>query len=106
MLMIFYTRIECLLDKYKDSTADVVFITNNTIDCDTFIPQNQDLKVAELAKECNHENEFDPLRYKSQPPWTKMVKMSLINQYHIMFDETPASNDVWYSVQVGFYARK
>ena len=48
----FTPELNVFLDKYKDSTADVVFITNNTIDCDTFIPQNQDLKVAELAKEC------------------------------------------------------
>ena len=41
----------------------------------------------------------------SQPSWTKMVKMSLINQHHIMSDDT-ISNDVWYSVQVGFYVLK
>lgn len=102
----FTSELNVFLDKYKDSSADVVFITNNTIDSDTYVPQNQDLKVIELIKECNTENSFDALRYKAQPPWTKMVKMSLINQHHIMFDETPASNDVWYSIQVGFYARE
>lgn len=34
-----------------------------------------------------------------------MVKRSLISEHQITFDEEPASNDVWFSVQVGHYAK-
>lgn len=100
----FTSQLPLFLLNYKDSSADIIFITNNTVDCETGKTLDVDLKVTSLLNECTPNNSYDPLRYKAQPPWTKMVKRELIFNNYIRFDETPASNDVWFSVQVGYNA--
>lgn len=36
----------------------------------------------------------------------KMVKVSMIERYSIKFEEVVASNDVWFSVNVGYVAKE
>lgn len=38
-------------------------------------------------------------------PWAKMIKRSLIEEYNIRFDEVIAANDMYFSTQVGYYAK-
>ena len=74
----FTSQLPLFLLNYKDSSADIIFITNNTVDCETGKTLDVDLKVTSLLNECTPNNNYDPLRYKAQPPWTKMVKRELI----------------------------
>ena len=39
-------------------------------------------------------------------PWSKMIKLELIKENNIVFDEARASNDVMFSLKVAFAARK
>lgn len=39
-------------------------------------------------------------------PCSKMVRRELIDRHHIRFDEVVASNDVYFSLLTGFYAKK
>lgn len=93
------------LNHYKNSKAEVVFFLNDTVDCKTLEPLTLDLKVQSLLPMCEKKGNLDPLRYLSHNPWCKMVRMSLIREYNIRFQEVMASNDVWYSVMVGHYAK-
>lgn len=45
------------------------------------------------------------LRYGTFPPWGKAVKSSLLKQYDIRFEESLYSNDVMFSVSLGYYAK-
>ena len=102
----FSPQINQFLVDYKNSEADVVYLPNTTIDAATNRPLAVDLKVTDLIKECNiKENNYDALRYKSHAPWTKMVKLNLIKEYNIKFQEVPASNDVWFSILLGYHAK-
>ena len=39
-------------------------------------------------------------------PWAKMVRKSLVDDHSLRFDEVRASNDAFFSVLAGYYARK
>lgn len=47
-----------------------------------------------------------PIRYKYDPMWGKLVKKSLVDKYKIRFDETRWSNDGYFALSVGIYAKQ
>ena len=102
----FSDKFDTFLDKYLSSESDVVYFPNDTVDCETLKPLNLDLKVQSLLPLCDKSKNYDPLRYLSHNPWCKMVKHNLIVDNNIRFQEVKASNDVWYSTMVGYYAKK
>lgn len=46
------------------------------------------------------------LRLGIPVPWCKMIRHQLVNQYSIRFDEITAGNDIYFSLLVGYYAKK
>lgn len=96
-----------ILDDYKNSDFDIVFFKGNSVDTDSFEPANR----------ADHLNRYvddylsgtDPeglhLRYKFGEPWARMVKLSVINENNISFDETLIHNDTAYSYKVGYYGK-
>lgn len=102
----FADEFDKFLEIYKNSEADIVYFFNNTVDCESLQPLPLDLKVQSLLPLCKEKGNLDPLRYLSHNPWCKMVRMSLIHEHNIHFQEVRASNDVWYSTMVGYYAKQ
>lgn len=45
-------------------------------------------------------------RYKTMQPWNKIIRRSLVVENNIKFQETLVSNDYYFSVVTGFYAKK
>ena len=41
-----------------------------------------------------------------KPPWTKMVRKSFLDRYQIQYEDVILGNDMWYSYQVGYFAKK
>lgn len=102
----FSSQLNDFLDEECDSEADVIYFPNDTVDNDSLLPLQLDLKVQSLLPMCEKIHSLDPLRYLSHNPWCKMVKRELIVNHSIRFQEVRASNDVWYSTMVGYYAAK
>lgn len=103
----FSNNLNRFLDEYLNAKEDIIYLINKTVDGKSFNELNCDLKVSEALQHCNIEtNDFDYLRYRSHAPWTQMIKSSLIKSHSIKFQEVIASNDVWFSVQCGYYADK
>jgi len=46
------------------------------------------------------------IRYRFHVPWSKLIRRSLISSNNLSFDEVIASNDVIFSLKVGFHAYK
>lgn len=69
---------------------------------------NRSLYYAELVskylKNPIYQNELR-LRYLYVPPWSKLIRRSMVVDNDIRFDETPVSNDVMFSAQIGNLAR-
>lgn len=57
----------------------------------------------------NHINNYgaayeEKLRFSHNVPWGKVVKHSLVQKYHIRFDQTIIANDGMFSLTIGKYA--
>ena len=50
-------------------------------------------------------NTFELSRFKRYAPWAKMIKKELVNKLSIQFEERHVSNDIWFSILTGFYAK-
>jgi len=47
----------------------------------------------------------DLIRYRFHVPWSKLIRRSLVVECGIQFDEVVASNDVMFSLKVGYFAK-
>ena len=54
--------------------------------------------------QCLKDGDEWPIRFKLFVPWAKMVKRDLVVKYNIRFDEVAYSNDVYFSLLVGYHA--
>lgn len=64
-------------------------------------------KYLRLVNEFNENKPNSDLHLRIQffPPWSKMIRKSLVVEKKVHFDETMYSNDVMFSTKVGFYAK-
>lgn len=96
------------LDDYLDDDfVDVVFFNADCVDSDT----QESYKLPYFGNQLNKiitsktkDAEWD-LRYSFGPPWCKLMKKRLLDEYTITFDETPRHNDTMFSVKIGYYAK-
>ena len=58
-----------------------------------------------LRDACNRYNEMR-MRYSWYVPWSKLIRMEIIVNNGISFDETIVANDVMFSAKCGYYANK
>ena len=96
-----------IICSYADSEADVIYFKNRAVlsdntniksDRSSYINRNIDKYLA-------YGDEW-PIRFKLPAPWGKMIKGSLVGKHNIRFDEIKYSNDVYFSLLVGYYAEK
>ena len=94
-----------IISSYIDSEADVIFFKKKSV-----LSENTSIK----ADRCAYINQYIdqylsdgdewPIRYNMNVPWGKMVRRELISKNNIRFDEVKYSNDVYFSLLVGYYA--
>lgn len=100
-----------ITDSYLSSDNDIIFFCVNCVDSDDITkPANrgraQQLKEHyNLYKEDAKREEYF-YRYEFSEPWAKMIKKSLVDKNHILFDETMVANDYMFSVKSGYVAKK
>ena len=102
-----------MLDKYANTTADIVFFNAVSMDSETYAAARR----VEHIKRVEHLNRYialykrnrqkgeAQLRYMFGEPWCKIVRKTVIDEHAIRFDEVPLHNDATFSYMVGFYAR-
>jgi glycosyltransferase involved in cell wall biosynthesis len=97
-----------VLDNYKESDADIVFFKSLSVYSDNLKPADRHFEIDSLIENylSNKKNSENKLRYMFYYPYSKMIRRELILRYNILFDEIKVSNDVWFAVQIGYYAKK
>lgn len=96
------------LNDHYDSNSDLIFFNADSIKEDTGDPSWRADHVHDMLDEYGKDKNRGELklRYLFGAPWCKMVKLSIILNNHIKFDETKIRNDVRFSYLVGFYAKE
>lgn len=93
--------------KHKDSDAEIVYTCPQGVYIDTKEYSDRGKHYYDMV--CDYldgkKTEGD-LRYGFGTPWAKMISHNLVDREHLRFDEIRASNDIYFSVTTGYYARK
>ena len=97
------------MEEIVDSNADIIYFAptsqylNSTEKAERH--KNYEKLVLDYVANPSRENEI-LLKYKFLPPWSKMIKRTLIEKNNLMFEEVPVSNDVMFSLYSAYYAKK
>lgn len=91
----------------KDSDADLIYTEMDGVYLDTGERSNRGDGYTKLVKRfLNREIPETDLRFKFFSPCCKMVSHDLVKRHNLRYDEVTASNDVFFSMQCGYYAKK
>ena len=94
-------------NQYKDCDADLIYFCMNGIYMDTGEYSTRGEPYTNLVRRyINGEINEEQIRLNFSSPCSKMVRTDLVRKYRIKFDEVLASNDVFFSTLVGYYAHK
>lgn len=92
-----------LLDRQKQSHADLIVFDSNSVLSDTLKPtEGRDNIVADYQR--SHDEKL--LRYRLHTVWGKIFRRSVADMNQIEFDEVSASNDVMFSGKMGHCAKR
>ena len=78
------------------------FIENSSIESKRHVPYEK--YILEYLNNYSKKKEMR-LRYKFLPPWSKLIRHSVVKDNNIKFEEVMYSNDVLFSAKVGYYSK-
>lgn len=91
-----------VLDKYKEFDLDVLYFNADSLDSKTGVISD----IISILHKKIIEKDENYIRYKFYAPWNKMLSMNFLKSHKIFFEEVHQGNDVFFSIQVGFYAKR
>lgn len=95
-----------VFDTHVHSEGDIVFYKTCSSYSDTLKSSNRHIGFNQLIDNYLSTGEDEKLRYEWSSPWGKMIKRSLVETNHILFEETQAANDVMFSLYTSYNASK
>ena len=94
-----------IICSYVDSEADVIYFKNKAVLSENIsIGTDRSSYINENIDQYLRDGDEWPVRFKMYVPWSKMIKRDLIVRHNIRFDEVKYSNDLYFSMLVGYYA--
>lgn len=94
------------LDMYKDMDIDALYFNFEYRDGDSLAPLPPMPISRYLSLSNPEQSDWEEIRFHHKMPWTKMVRKGFLDQYQISFEESLNGNDIFYSIQVGYFARE
>lgn len=96
-----------IFDNCVDSNAEVIYFRPTAVMLsDRETPSNRDAYYNKLINEYQSNDDENDIRTLFFSPCSKFVKKSMIDENVIRFEEIRFSNDNYFSVSVGCYAKK
>lgn len=95
-----------VLDKYHNTNFDIIFFKISSKYSDTLEPSPRGDFINQMIDSAVMEGTFEHLKYKRLEPWAKIYSKDLIEINGIKFDETPAANDLMFSILAASKANK
>lgn len=96
-----------VLNQYKDQELDVVYYDAQAANTINLTPMPNLLKRQNGFFNAYDGSKYstDVIKYRLHSPWWKMVRREFIEKHQIQFEEVPKGNDVFFSYQVGYFAK-
>lgn len=100
-----------VLDEYKDDDIEMLFFYVDFVDSDSLQPINNEKDVRKVSSDVVRQydgtkNSADILLYLGWTPWHKMQRREFVMAHGFRFEEVPKGNDVFFSMQMGYFVRK
>ena len=96
-----------IITSYADSKADVIYFKKKSVLSED-ITKTVDRSdyINRLIDRYFETSDEKPIRANFYVPWAKMIRMDIVEEFGLRFEETRYSNDQYFSVSIGCYARK
>lgn len=95
-----------IFNSQVDSEAEVVFFGMGGVYIDTGERSDRGDVYTKLVRSFLKDDDKEiNIRLNFSSPCSKMINHNLVKRHHIQFDEVVASNDVYFSLLTGFYAK-
>ena len=98
-----------VVSSYMNSDYDIVFFVPTSIVMETKEVSNRHLGIAKRIYDYYENPDWINelvLRYWMQSPWSKLIRKEMVMENGIWFEEIIAANDVMFSVNCGYAAKK
>lgn len=98
-----------VLDDYKDSDLDMLFYNIESLERDTFLPEEHNRAFIHrklLNDYVNDHKKSDCLLYLGYGPWRKMLRTEFVKSYGLFFEEIPKDNDHMFALLTSYFAKK
>ena len=94
------------MDHYANEEADIIFFYATSCFSDSLQPSNRHSETNDLIDDYLQTGNEGGVRYGWSSPWAKMIKRSMVEEHTIRCDEIHVSNDVMFSLQTGYWAKR
>lgn len=95
-----------VVSRHKDSDADIIYFSCNSVDVDTFRNATRDYAMHDAIDRFMRSGDERDIRFTYYVPWCKMISRDMIERHNIRFAETRVSNDILFSTLADFHATK
>ena len=93
-----------IFDQYVNAKEDIVFFEFTSCYSEDGTPATRHIEFNTLIERYLQEHNGHILRYEWTSPCGKMIRMQVVKDHLIRFEETHAANDVMFSLLTGYYA--
>ena len=101
----FYTpEMLSVLDKYSSTDIDVLYFDYRAVNVDGTLSKHPYSLWLTSAK--TTPKDLDRIKFMHYAPWNKMINMEMVYNHQIRFEETKNGNDMFFTLQVGWFAKK
>ena len=101
----FTDKVNAIFDLVLQNTSDLVFTRPQSVMLfDRKTPSKRADHYNSLIDDYIYYGNDNDIRAEFWVPWSKFIKLSLIKQYDVRFDEIPYSNDLFFSTKLGCVA--
>ena len=100
----FNLSLNAILDKYIDNDFDIIYSYTTALNEKTFTCSSYLNYLNNQIKRSN--NDSNKIKYKFPYPWSKIVKLKLILENKIEFEESKVSNDVKFSTLCDYFSKR
>lgn len=96
----FHPNLLEILDRWKDSTRDIIYFETDSVYSDTFesVESRHTMHPSTMVRE-DMENDLNWIVL-----WGRMIRAELVRKHHILFEEVRWGNDVMFSTYCNYYA--
>lgn len=98
-----------VISSYFDTNLDLIYFSPKSIfeysDKESSRHISYENYIEEYLTNKSRKSELR-LRYKFEPPWSKLIRHNVVKQNKIRFEERMVANDILFSAKIGYYCKK